>query len=350
MRITECGLGTNDFLEIENISGVSIDATGWVAVISNSYTDINLMNTLQWNLDLFNAGEIKYKSDATNDNYWGNNMLWNPGSNSWAMIVDNNGNVIDFVAWGWTDAEIQSLFVTVNGFPITIGSEWSGDAPVACASPNAVSRLGTGDNNDATDFACEAETKGTQNINLAAAFSDCGVGICGSSPVPVDVDLIPGITVTLPGDTILVVPFTFIIDAGGGFATYLWNTGETTQSITVTTGNIYWVTVTDANGCEATDSILVNYMVGSENHSSEDALELYPNPASGFITLGGLHASDGESKIIIQDLRGREMFSSVVSGMNREARIDVSSLPEGVYLLSVITQQRVPGKMLRVIH
>jgi hypothetical protein len=349
LRITECGLGT-DFLEIENLSGVDIDATGWVAVVSNSYTDINLKNILQWNLDLFNAGEIKYKSDATNDNYWGNNILWNPSGNGWAMIVDNAGNIIDFVAWGWTDAEIQSLFVIVNGFPITIDSEWIGDAATACPAPNSVSRFGIGDNNTSADFACEAETKGTHNINLVTSFSDCGTGVCGSAPVAIDVDLQSGITVTLPADTILVVPFSYLIDAGPGYTSYLWSTGETTQSITVTGGDTYWVTVTAANGCEATDSILVNYIVNNEELSNEGTIELYPNPASGFTILSGVSAGDGECKIILADLRGLEMLVTTINGSGKKTALDLSSLPEGLYLLKVISDQRVIGKMLHIMH
>ena len=39
---------------------------------------------------------------------------------------------------------------------------------------------------------------------------------------------------------------------------YLWNTGATTASISVTTSGTYSVTVTNANGCEANTSLIVN--------------------------------------------------------------------------------------------
>jgi hypothetical protein len=266
------------------------------------------------------------------------------------MIVDNAGNVVDFVAWGWTDAEIQSLIITVNGFSVTIGAEWSGDAPVACATPNSVSRVGAADHNNASDMVCAAETKGTQNVNLSGALSDCGVGACGSVPVPVDIHIVPGITVVLPDDTMLVVPFSYNIDAGPGFTNYLWSTGETTQSITVTTGNIYWVTVTGSNGCEASDTILVNFTVGSDALYSEDALVLFPNPATATIELSGLNSSDGECKILVRDIRGREMLLSSANGSMEKIHVDVSGLPDGIYYLSVISDQRVLGKMMHVIH
>lgn len=42
-------------------------------------------------------------------------------------------------------------------------------------------------------------------------------------------------------------------------ATYQWSTGETTQTITVTTSDVYEVTVTDGDGCSGSDYITVTF-------------------------------------------------------------------------------------------
>ncbi len=47
----------------------------------------------------------------------------------------------------------------------------------------------------------------------------------------------------------------FELDAGAGYSEYLWSTSETTQTITVTEVGEYSATVTNANGCSATDYI-----------------------------------------------------------------------------------------------
>lgn len=51
------------------------------------------------------------------------------------------------------------------------------------------------------------------------------------------------------------------LNAGSGFASYLWSTGTTSQSITVSAPGTYTVTVKNAFGCENTKSIQVTYSV-----------------------------------------------------------------------------------------
>ena len=63
----------------------------------------------------------------------------------------------------------------------------------------------------------------------------------------------PNPTVNLGADQETCAGGTITFDAGNAGSTYLWSTGETTQTITVSTSGNYSVTVTDANGCSATD-------------------------------------------------------------------------------------------------
>jgi len=65
--------------------------------------------------------------------------------------------------------------------------------------------------------------------------------------------------VRLPNDTILDAFFPFTIKPQGYFTQYLWNTGETTDSITVQSTGYYKVTATDIFGRESTDSIWIQF-------------------------------------------------------------------------------------------
>ena len=67
-----------------------------------------------------------------------------------------------------------------------------------------------------------------------------------------DIDLGPDVTIC-EGDTV-------ILSLPSGFASYLWSTGATTSEIQVTQGE-YCVTVTDANGCNDVDCIIITESV-----------------------------------------------------------------------------------------
>ncbi|MGA3014691.1 MAG: gliding motility-associated C-terminal domain-containing protein [Bacteroidales bacterium] len=68
-----------------------------------------------------------------------------------------------------------------------------------------------------------------------------------------------GKTINLGPDTSLCDGMTLLLNAGTGFKSYLWNTGDTTQTLTVNMSGIYTVTGTNYIGCHIKDSIHVVY-------------------------------------------------------------------------------------------
>ncbi len=61
--------------------------------------------------------------------------------------------------------------------------------------------------------------------------------------------------VRLPDDTVVCAGASpVLLDAGTGFTKYQWSSGETTQSLTATTGGVYSVAATYANGCVSKDT------------------------------------------------------------------------------------------------
>ncbi len=170
--ITECNPDSPDYVEIQNVSGASVDTTGWTVALNDAALgSINAVHSVTWSLPgAMGAGEIMYRTDSSSDNYWGSNIWW--VNRGWAMIVDDAGDVADFVVWGYTSSQIAGMSVDVNAHTVTVGSEWSGDG-VAFGGSSSLSlqRSGNSDNNDADDLSWVTRSKGTQNTGLGVPFS-----------------------------------------------------------------------------------------------------------------------------------------------------------------------------------
>jgi gliding motility-associated-like protein len=61
----------------------------------------------------------------------------------------------------------------------------------------------------------------------------------------------------LGNDTTIALGTDLIIDAGEGYSSYYWSTGETSQSVSVSTEGVYSVTVSNEYGCPGSDEMEV---------------------------------------------------------------------------------------------
>ena len=134
-----------------------------------------------------------------------------------------------------------------------------------------------------------AAGQGTPNITVqwnndpGSATLSLTVNLCNSSltttlPVSVNAALAPTITQT----GILCPGVPAMLNAGPGYANYAWSSGPSDpafQTITITTGGIYTVTVTDGSGCTATDSYRAIALAGPvADISTGDFTTLCINP------------------------------------------------------------------------
>lgn len=287
LMISEVNPNTPDFIEITNVSGQSVNTDGWFVITSDDYSLINDVNALSWDLPTSVASNwVAYREDASGSYYWGNNLFYSSGNPGWVLLSDDQGNIIDFMAWGWPEATILNTFnVTFGSFTFDITtSDWTG-AGVTSSCSNSFVRAGQEDNNDNTDWSCNTVSKGSMNSGLTTPFlggvglsfewstgdttntvTDLGPGIYyvtttttqGDSAIDTVTIIEPPVpSFTLPNDTIICSGGAIIIDAGGGWDTYTWSNGQVAQSFLLTQPGTYYCTVTDTNGCPASDSIVV---------------------------------------------------------------------------------------------
>ena len=66
---------------------------------------------------------------------------------------------------------------------------------------------------------------------------------------------------TITGDLIFCSGSSTILDAGAGYASYFWSTGETSRTITVDTEGDFSVAVTNTNGCSSSNTVTTTYAV-----------------------------------------------------------------------------------------
>jgi len=117
----------------------------------------------------------------------------------------------------------------------------------------------------------------------------------------------PYMPVNLGPDQVKCAGQTALLDAGIGYTHYDWSTGETTQSIIVSTTDSYSVTVTDNNSCTDSDTVMVTFNpppvpVISGNwgvcSSSTDNIYSTENGMTGYnwsISTGGTITAGGSS-------------------------------------------------------
>ncbi len=177
--VTEIGTATPDYWEIQNVSNMPVDTTGWVVLANNAASsEINAVHETIWTLpNPMDPGELIYRVDAAGDD-----IFWRASDVGWVMILDGAGGVVDFVVWGYTEQEIGNLLINVNGFnDITVADAWGGASVDSDAAPfGSAQRTGVADHDDASDWTFDiAPTGGTVNEGLALPFElriDMGIG------------------------------------------------------------------------------------------------------------------------------------------------------------------------------
>ena len=284
--ITECDLGGPDVLEIQNVSAGPVDVTGWRVIISNNYTNINMANPIEQVLSGTMApGATQYWTDQSGNNYWGNNILWNPGAypsfTTWIMILDDNNNVMDVFVGNWLAANISSSSITTSVGTISLAGHWNGDGinqSTIGISLQSFSRIGNTDNDDASDFSIMATSGGTTNIGLNLPFSSGGaawydvntgqmIGVGDTlNYSPAQTTFVAGVVTDSTGqvysDTMRINVLNTQITSSGlslcsgpvtltaapGFALYVWNNNAASPQMLVTSAGTYYVNCTSSNG------------------------------------------------------------------------------------------------------
>ena len=173
----------------------------------------------------------------------------------------------------------------------------------------------------------------TPVLNSTTTYYVTAGNFCASNYVAVNATIFTLPVVNLGADTIAEIGSTVHLDAGAG-SLFSWSTGETTQSIDVTTTATYSVTVTDANGCTGADTINVQFTVGVNSYAAIGDILVYPNPVHDLLTVS-LGNNAAEVSVELIDAMGRVVWAGRSSGNQKGFILDLSQKAKGIYMLRI---------------
>lgn len=157
----------------------------------------------------------------------------------------------------------------------------------------------------------------------------------------------PKPTVTVTPASAICMGSSTVLNAGGG-TNYSWgpSTGLSSTSGPSVTANPtattnYTVTVTDANGCQNSDttSVIVSGCTGLYQNTGAE-FSVYPNPTHGTISING-NFSGKEASITLCNMVGETVrIVEAASQLGQyKKEISIHELPEGIYFLTVKTKE-----------
>lgn len=302
-------------------------------------------------------------------------LTYNAGSTSntyvWEVTGGNitSGNTENTITVDWTEAgtgfvnlvetnefgcsENSSYEVTLNSAP---APSITGNAAVCANTTGAVystpvvegntyswvaegGTISAGNNSNEVTVDWGGNGTGSLTLvetNAASCATTLDYAVAISSPV-----------VNLGNDTTLCVNHSFTLNATGGYTSYVWSTGATTQGIeingdqyAVSSVNNFTVTVSDAQGCtgEATVAVTIDACTGMPENLM-NGFALYPNPNAGEFNLVFSETVSGNTVVKVIDATGAVLYNTTVN-VNRSAQVEsfnVSHLSSGLYFIKVET-------------
>jgi gliding motility-associated-like protein len=268
----------NVTLEASNAGGSDIETkTSYITVYSNPTVNIGPDTTI------CSGDNITLDAGPGFTNY-----TWLPAGSTQTINVTTGGTYSVTVTDGNTCQGSDAITISITtqaDATITSGTEYcSNDAAVnLTATDPGGSWWGPG----ITNPSAGTFNPGTAGVGVHIVYYGI-VGSCGDT-ASASITVYAAPNVNLGPDTTICSGDNITLNAGPGFTNYAWLPAGSTQTINVTTGGTYSVTVTDGNTCQGSDAITINVTTqadatitsGTEYCSNDAAVNLTATDPGG---------------------------------------------------------------------
>lgn len=285
-----------------------------------------------------NCQALPFILDAGNP---GATYIWSTTEITQTIVVTTSGMYYVTVtdSLGCVASDTINVTIINNNIEVDLGPDTT---VCSCILLNA-------GNPGATFIWCGGQTYPIINVCVSGTYCvTVSNGTCTDSDT-INIIVNPPPVVDLGNDTTL-VSGSLILDAGNAGASFMWNTGDTTQTIMVTISGTYYVTITDSFGCTASDTINVTILNGINENDSNLSMNIYPNPSTdNTFTLSFNIAQQKDVEIKIVNVLGKVIYSERLdnfSGLYKKV-ITLSDMASGIYFIDILNgAQRSTAKVI----
>lgn len=266
----------------------------------------------------------------------GATYLWNNASTNQLLIVSSSGTYSVVVTDGNGCQNSDAIIVAINTPPaVSLGNDITqcGGTVTLNAQNAGASYLWS---NSSTSQSITVTASGTYSV-MVTDVNNC----TGSDAINVTIHSLPTVTGTASSTTVCVNDANVSLTGtpSGGTWSGAGVSASTFNPMTAGNGaHTLTYTFTDVNGCTntATTVVTVNACTGVAEQNLFNAINIFPNPNNGEFTLA-VNADLGDLNIVITDLQGRVLYTSVEtnihSGFVKQISLDAQA--SGIYFIQI---------------